>query len=111
PRALEPYPKSFIRHTTGPRANLYRRRQLTMSELVWDTVLYEKLGEVARITLNRPEKRNALDDRLIEEVHEALYEADLDEDIRVIIVTGAGPSFSAGHDLESPEPHREGGGR
>lgn len=82
-----------------------------MSELVWDTVIYEKLGEVARITLNRPEKRNALDDRLIEEVHEALYEADLDEDIRVIILTGAGPSFSAGHDLESPEPHREGGGR
>ncbi|MHB8395002.1 MAG: enoyl-CoA hydratase [Candidatus Dormibacteria bacterium] len=79
--------------------------------MTWDTVLYEKHGNIARVILNRPEKRNALDDRLIEEVHEALYEADLDDSIRVTILSGAGPQFSAGHDMGGPEPVRYAGGR
>jgi len=76
-----------------------------------DTVLYEKDGAVARITLNRPEKLNALEDGLLEDMYAAMREADLDEDVRAIVLAGAGPSFCAGHDLGSDDPHREGGGR
>ena len=63
------------------------------------------------MTLNRPERRNALDDVLIEELDEAVKQADLDEAIRVIIIAGAGKSFSAGHDISGPAPNMEAGGR
>ncbi|MBI4840092.1 MAG: SDR family oxidoreductase [candidate division NC10 bacterium] len=78
----------------------------------WDgTGLYETDGPVVRVTLNRPERRNALDDVLIEELDEAVKQADLDEAIRVIIIAGAGKSFSAGHDISGPAPNMEAGGR
>ena len=77
----------------------------------WETVLYEIDGPVVRVTLNRPERRNALDDVLIEELDEAVKQADLDETIRVIIIAGAGKSFSAGHDISGPAPNMEAGGR
>ena len=54
---------------------------------------------VRRITMNRPEKRNALNHALRGDVLAALYEGDADPDVRVQIVRGAGPSFSAGYEL------------
>ena len=54
---------------------------------------------VARITLNRPEKRNALSLELMEELLEALRAVSADPDVRTIVIDGAGPAFSAGHDL------------
>ena len=54
---------------------------------------------VRRVTLNRPEKRNALFHTLRGELLQALREADQDDSVRVSIVRGAGPSFSAGYDL------------
>ena len=54
---------------------------------------------VRRITLNRPEKRNALNHALRGEVIQALVEADQDPDVHVSIVRGAGKCFSAGYDL------------
>lgn len=54
---------------------------------------------VRRVTLNRPEKRNALNHALRGGILEALEEADQDENIRVMIVRGAGKSFSSGYDL------------
>jgi enoyl-CoA hydratase len=54
---------------------------------------------VRRITLNRPEKRNALNHALRGQLLDALYAGDADPDVRVQIVRGAGPSFSAGYDL------------
>jgi enoyl-CoA hydratase len=56
---------------------------------------------VRRITLNRPDKRNALNNQLRTEVLQALEEADRDADIRVSILRGAGVCFSAGYDLGS----------
>ena len=56
---------------------------------------------VRRITLNRPEKRNALDNTLRGEVFHALEAADRDEDIRVSVLRGAGTCFSAGYDLRA----------
>jgi len=63
------------------------------------TVLYHVEGCVARITLNRPEKRNALNDELIAGLKEALRRADHDEDARVVVLAGAGSDFSSGADL------------
>jgi enoyl-CoA hydratase len=54
---------------------------------------------VRRITLNRPEKRNALNHALRGELFDALHAGDADPDVRVQIVRGAGSSFSAGYDL------------
>jgi methylglutaconyl-CoA hydratase len=64
-------------------------------------VLYAVEGTFARITLNRPEKRNALNDALILGLKEALREADGDESVRVILLTGAGADFCSGADLAS----------
>jgi enoyl-CoA hydratase len=55
--------------------------------------------QVRRITLNRPEKRNALNHGLRGEIIAALQEADADPRVRVMVVRGAGSSFSAGYDL------------
>lgn len=56
---------------------------------------------VRRVTLNRPEKRNALNNQLRGEILQALEEADRDADVRVSILRGAGVCFSAGYDLGS----------
>jgi enoyl-CoA hydratase/carnithine racemase len=56
-------------------------------------------GSAARITLNRPEKRNALSLELMEEVVAGLEALGARPDIRAIVIEGAGPAFSAGHDL------------
>lgn len=56
-------------------------------------------GAVAIITLNRPEKRNALDESLISGLKEALRGADANDSIRVIVITGAGSDFCSGADL------------
>lgn len=56
---------------------------------------------VQRITLNRPEKRNPLSNELRGEMFHALESGDQDPDVRVTIIRGAGPCFSAGYDLQS----------
>jgi methylglutaconyl-CoA hydratase len=58
-------------------------------------------GSVARITLNRPEKRNALNEALVSSLRVALREAAAVDAVRVVVVTGAGQDFCSGADLES----------
>jgi enoyl-CoA hydratase len=69
---------------------------------------------VRRLTLNRPEKRNALSNELRAAIFDALYASDRDPDVRVSIIRGAGPSFSAGYDLSADlregQPWRTAGG-
>jgi methylglutaconyl-CoA hydratase len=55
---------------------------------------------VLTLTLNRPDKRNALGSALVEALHGALDSADLDAEVRVVVLTGAGKDFCAGADLE-----------
>ena len=61
----------------------------------------EPLEKVRRLTLNRPHKRNALNDRLRGALFDALRAADRDPDVSVVIIRGAGTCFSAGYDLGS----------
>src|SRR4051812_42520732 len=59
----------------------------------------EQKGAVRIITLNRPEKRNALDTALTRDLLEALRAADSEEEVRCVVLTGAGVGFCAGADL------------
>jgi methylglutaconyl-CoA hydratase len=62
-------------------------------------VIYAVEGTVALLTLNRPEKRNALNDALVSGLKEALREADADGAVRVVVITGSGADFCSGADL------------
>jgi len=64
-------------------------------------ILFAIDGSVARITLNRPEKRNALNEALISGIKGGLREANDVEAVRVVVITGAGQDFCSGADLES----------
>ncbi len=64
-------------------------------------LLYEKAGQIARLTLNRPEKLNAIHDVMRRELRDALDAAAEDDDLKVLVLKGAGRAFCAGHDLEA----------
>jgi len=65
-------------------------------------ILYQP-GPVTRIILNRPRYRNAQSARMIYELDDAFRAAGSDPDVRVIVLSGAGKSFCAGHDIGTPE--------
>jgi enoyl-CoA hydratase len=67
-----------------------------------EVVLYERRGPAAWVTLNRPEKLNALNREIVAGLHEALGRAEADDEVKVVVLTGAGRAFSAGFDI-SPE--------
>ncbi len=72
-----------------------------MSE--YEQVRYEVEGRVAKVILDRPKYRNAQSRLLREEMDDAFDRAVEDRDVGVIVLSGAGESFSAGHDLGTPE--------
>lgn len=66
----------------------------------YDTILSENENGITRITINRPSKLNALNKATIEELHQAFNDAELDEEVKVIILTGSGEkAFVAGADI------------
>jgi enoyl-CoA hydratase len=65
----------------------------------YDYVLYEKEGQVVYITLNRPDRLNAVSPELVKDWSAAIDEAEEDDDVKVIVFKGAGRAFSAGADL------------
>ena len=72
----------------------------------YEVIIYEVERGRARITLNRPEKLNALSIQVQEELNHALWEADNDNRVHTVILRGAGRAFSAGYDL-TPRPLAE----
>ena len=87
----------------------------------FETLLYDVVDAIATVTLNRPERLNAVNGTVIRELVEAFDHADADDGVRAVVVTGAGRAFCAGADLagggktfdgsgENPEAHRDGGG-
>jgi len=94
--------------------------------LAFETLRFEVADGVGTVTLDRPDKLNALNAVMLEELLAVLEQADADDAVRVLIVTGAGRAFCAGADLsgggqtfdgvargrgEAPGEHRDGGGR
>jgi enoyl-CoA hydratase len=75
----------------------------------YEFITYELLdeGQIARIMLNRPEARNAQSRGMLVELHEAFLAAEADDQVRVVILGGMGPMFSAGHDMGSKQSMKE----
>lgn len=84
---------------------------MTTSTDAYRNILYTLEAGYARITLNRPEKRNALSEALLEELNHALWEADADNRVHAVLLDANGPDFSSGYDLghyEGPEAQNAG---
>jgi enoyl-CoA hydratase len=84
--------------------------------MTYASIEYRTDGRIARITLNRPDRLNAIDDDMPTEIRLAVEEANADPAVHVIVVAGAGRSFCAGYDLKRyaersdvDRPHGEGG--
>jgi enoyl-CoA hydratase/carnithine racemase len=70
------------------------------------TIIVETLGPVLRLTLNRPERANALNATMLGEIGQALDDAERGAEVRVVIVRGAGTAFSSGFDLKEQMERR-----
>lgn len=80
----------------------------------FDNILYDVTDKIATITLNRPDKRNALSPGLRRDILDALYAAERDDSVTLILLQGAGEAFCAGYDMNSyaggdAEPERPAG--
>lgn len=99
---------------------------MARTEVTYETIAYDVSDRIATITLNRPDRLNAFTAQMMVDLIDAFDRADADDDVRAVIVTGAGRGFCAGADLERGagtfdnrvrggaqeiEEHRDGGGR
>ena len=69
-------------------------------------LLYDVVDGIVTITLNRPERLNALGDTLREDLHDAVMHASEDDQVRVMVVTGAGKGFCSGGDVKAMNERR-----
>ncbi|MEA2829524.1 MAG: hypothetical protein QOF22_272, partial [Bradyrhizobium sp.] len=69
-------------------------------------VKYEKIENVARITLSRPERANALNADMLDEIGQAVSAAESDAEVRALVLTGDGKAFSSGFDLKDQMERR-----
>ena len=78
--------------------------------MAFQNIIYERREAIAYITLNRPDKLNAINGALLSDFQDAMDVAEADPDVRVVIITGAGRAFSAGFDItpdpDAPHPHK-----
>ena len=68
--------------------------------MTFETVLYEAADGIARITMNRPEKHNALNHQMMDDLDAAFAKAGADDSVAAVILSGKGPSFCSGYDLK-----------
>ena len=75
-------------------------RQPKETLLSFEYIIYERKGQIAYLTLNRPKKLNALNVELMAEFREAMGAVEEDEEVRALIIIGAGRAFSSGFDIQ-----------
>ena len=73
------------------------------------TIHLERMGAVAILTLSRPERMNAIDKQMLGELQDALDDVERDDELRVLVVKGAGGNFSSGFDLKEQMEARPSG--
>ena len=78
-----------------------------MTDTTYETILLEQRERTLCITLNRPERLNAISDLMIDELNEVYKRAEVDSDIWTLIVTGAGRALSSGGDVGKSPLHGE----
>ncbi len=69
----------------------------------FETVILEKRGKIGFLTMNRPKKMNSLSDEILNDMYMGIQELDADDEIRVVVIKGAGKAFSAGYDISPRE--------
>ena len=78
--------------------------------MAFQNIIYERREAIAYITLNRPDKLNAINGAMLADFQDAMDVAEADPDVKVAIITGAGRAFSAGFDInpdpDAPHPHK-----
>src|SRR5256714_6246262 len=74
---------------------------MAMTSTTYETILVDEEDGVVTVTFNRPDKMNSYTGRMGLETRHAIWEADSRDDVRAIVVTGAGKAFCAGADLSS----------
>ena len=72
-----------------------------LDELKSKSVLFKKEGDIAIVTLNRPEKYNAVNDDLVDGINESIAKVQKDDSIRAMVITGAGKGFCSGADMNT----------
>ena len=70
----------------------------------YKNILYQKQRNGVLITLNRPKALNAMNEEMMNELDQALAEAENDPEIRAVVITGAGGAFSTGEDISGDDP-------
>ena len=75
----------------------------------YQTIHLERMGAVAIVTLSRPERMNAIDKQMLGELQDALDDVERDDELRVLVVKGAGANFSSGFDLKEQMEARPSG--
>ena len=66
----------------------------------YENILWEVAPDgIATLTLNRPEKLNAFDKRMLHEIRDAIWKASFDDDVKIVIITGSGRGFCSGRDI------------
>ena len=75
----------------------------------YECLLYEVKDQIATLTLNRPDRLNALGGTLREEFYDAILKSGTDPEVRVLVVTGAGRGFCSGGDVKSMSERNEAG--
>lgn len=76
------------------------RSSATSRALELETVYIENHGRIAHLVLNRPERRNAINNQMVTDISEAIDWLERDDELKVIVVRGHGKSFSSGYDLQ-----------
>src|SRR5262245_61459491 len=94
---------SWPRGSSSPPTPASPRRK----RMTYKCLIYESKDGLATLTLNRPERLNALGDTLRDDLHDALRRASEDTDTRAIIITGAGRGFCSGGDVKAMHEARE----
>lgn len=77
--------------------------------MAYEALLYDVSEHIATITLNRPERLNALSPQMREELHDAITKSNDNDDVRVIVITGAGRGFCSGGDVKAMNERNESG--
>lgn len=85
---------------TPPKSDRVETQNVVSGKEANDAVLFEREGDIAIITLNRPERYNAVNDVLIHGINDAIAKIRKDDGIRAVVMTGAGKGFCSGADLE-----------
>jgi len=67
----------------------------------YETIIYDKAEHVAAISLNRPEARNGITPKMLDELFEAVQDAAADKQLRVLVLRGAGRDFCPGADVKA----------